>query len=104
MLGITARDFRSFRRHIQMVFQDPYASLNPRHRMLDGIARPIAFGVKPKVAREEAREQLLIVGISPDAGGRFPHQFSGAQRRRIGIARADAQAAPAHRRRGGFCA
>ena len=89
LLGITAREFRSFRRHIQMVFQDPYASLNPRHRVLDAIAQgPIAFGVRPKVAREEARELLSLVGLSPDAGGRFPHQFSGGQRQRIGIARA----------------
>ncbi|SEF28885.1 peptide/nickel transport system ATP-binding protein [Variovorax sp. NFACC28] len=74
---------------IQMVFQDPYASLNPRHRIGPAIAAgPIAQGVPKAQAMARAMELLELVGLKPDAAERFPHEFSGGQRQRIGIARA----------------
>jgi peptide/nickel transport system ATP-binding protein len=89
LLGVTSLEKRPHRRDIGMVFQDPYASLNPRHRVGDAIAQgPIAFGDDPVKARAEARELLELVGLGGDAFDRYPHQFSGGQRQRIGIARA----------------
>ncbi|MGY6273392.1 ABC transporter ATP-binding protein [Achromobacter denitrificans] len=89
LVGLKPRDFRPFRRQIQMVFQDPYASLNPRHRIIEAVAQgPIAFGETRKAALRQARELLELVGLGGDAGDRYPHQFSGGQRQRIGIARA----------------
>lgn len=80
---------RSARRRIQMVFQDPYASLNPRIRIGMAIAQgPIAQGVDKASALAQARELLQIVGLEPSAAERYPHEFSGGQRQRIGIARA----------------
>jgi peptide/nickel transport system ATP-binding protein len=80
---------RDARRHVQMVFQDPFASLNPRRRVgriiSDG---PIAHGVPAAQAFARARELLALVGLDQNAMQRFPHQFSGGQRQRIGIARA----------------
>ncbi|MGC3986906.1 MAG: ABC transporter ATP-binding protein [Pseudorhodoferax sp.] len=74
---------------IQMVFQDPYASLNPRHRIGPAIAQgPIAQGLPKDKAMARAMELLELVGLKPDAADRFPHEFSGGQRQRIGIARA----------------
>lgn len=74
---------------IQMVFQDPYASLNPRHRIGAAIASgPIAQGVAPEKAKVRALELLKLVGLKEEAYDRFPHEFSGGQRQRIGIARA----------------
>ncbi len=74
---------------IQMVFQDPYASLNPRHRIGSAIAQgPIAQGLAPDKAMARAMELLELVGLKADAAERFPHEFSGGQRQRIGIARA----------------
>lgn len=74
---------------IQMVFQDPYASLNPRHRIGAAIASgPIAQGVPPAKAKARALELLKLVGMKEEAYDRFPHEFSGGQRQRIGIARA----------------
>ena len=74
-----------------MIFQDPYASLNPRWRVRDIVAEPIrAFGLLPDRAAQEARvaELLTQVGLSPLDGHKFPHEFSGGQRQRISIARA----------------
>lgn len=89
LLGVSSLEHRPHRRDIQMVFQDPYASLNPRHRVGEAIAQgPIAFGEDPVRARAEARELLELVGLGGDAAERYPHQFSGGQRQRIGIARA----------------
>ena len=79
------------RRRIQMVFQDPYASLNPRFRVDAIIAEPIrAFGLLQGEREIKARvgELLSLVGLHPDDGLRFPHEFSGGQRQRIAIARA----------------
>ena len=74
---------------IQMVFQDPYASLNPRHRIGPTLAAgPIAQGVPKAEAMARAMELLKLVGLGPEAADRFPHEFSGGQRQRIGIARA----------------
>ena len=79
------------RRRIQMIFQDPYASLNPRWRVGRIIAEPIrAFDIVQGDAAIEARvgELLSLVGLHPDDGKKFPHEFSGGQRQRIAIARA----------------
>jgi peptide/nickel transport system ATP-binding protein len=74
---------------IQMVFQDPYASLNPRHRIGAAIAGgPIAQGLGRAEAMARAVELLGLVGLGADAAQRYPHEFSGGQRQRIGIARA----------------
>ena len=75
---------------IQMIFQDPYASLNPRMRVADLIAEaPVAHGLWPRADRERRTIDLLArVGLDGDALRRYPHQFSGGQRARIGIARA----------------
>ncbi|MCA3308218.1 MAG: ATP-binding cassette domain-containing protein [Roseomonas sp.] len=86
-----ARAASDQRRRMQMIFQDPYASLNPRWRVGDIIAEPIrAFGLLPDRAVQEARvaELLTQVGLSPLDGQKFPHEFSGGQRQRISIARA----------------
>jgi oligopeptide/dipeptide ABC transporter ATP-binding protein len=84
------RDMQHIRRQMQMVFQDPYASLNPRMTVEDIIGEPIdihglATGKKRK---ERIVELLKLVGLAPEAINRFPHEFSGGQRQRIGIARA----------------
>ncbi|WP_019936653.1 ABC transporter ATP-binding protein [Bordetella sp. FB-8] len=82
--------FRAMARgKIQMVFQDPYASLNPRHRIGAAIAAgPIAQGMAPQEARARALRLLVQVGLGAEAAERYPHEFSGGQRQRIGIARA----------------
>jgi len=78
-----------YRKRIQMVFQDPYASLNPRRRVGEIIAEgPIAHGTPRRAALDRAAELLRLVRLDPAAAQRFPHEFSGGQRQRIGIARA----------------
>ena len=81
---------RPLRREIQIVFQDPYASLNPRLPVLDIVGEPlIIHKVVPKAQlRERVNELLEIVGLNPEHNNRYPHEFSGGQRQRIGIARA----------------
>jgi len=86
-----ARAASDQRRRMQMIFQDPYASLNPRWRVRDIVAEPIrAFGLLTDRTAQEARvaELLTQVGLSPLDGHKFPHEFSGGQRQRISIARA----------------
>jgi peptide/nickel transport system ATP-binding protein len=79
------------RRRMQMIFQDPYASLNPRWRVSDVVAEPMRVH-RTHVRRDEIRERtaalLTQVGLSPDDGRKYPHEFSGGQRQRISIARA----------------
>ena len=89
MTGIARSQMRRFRRDVQMVFQDPFASLNPRQKVGDIIAMgPIIWGATRAQAHEEARELLRLVGLQREAADRYPHEFSGGQRQRIGIARA----------------
>ena len=89
LLSLDRKGFRPYRRAVQMVFQDPYASLNPRHRVGDIVAQgPVAFGEDRSKALTRARELLAMVGLDGSAADRFPHEFSGGQRQRIGIARA----------------
>jgi peptide/nickel transport system ATP-binding protein len=89
LTSLSGRALRAERHRIQMIFQDPFASLNPRrkvgHIIADG---PIAAGTDPKVAFDRARDLLKMVGLDAGALERYPHEFSGGQRQRIGIARA----------------
>ncbi len=81
---------RRMRRHMQMIFQDPYASLNPRMTVGNIVAEPLEvhrIGT-PKERRERVQELLRLVGLNPYFVNRYPHEFSGGQRQRIGIARA----------------
>ncbi len=81
--------WRPYRKRIGMVFQDPYASLNPRRRVGDIIAEgPMAHGATRAAAKAQAAELLRLVQLDTGAADRFPHEFSGGQRQRIGIARA----------------
>ena len=85
-----ARSLRPLRRQMQMIFQDPYASLNPRKRVGTIISDPMRIhGIGDRKERKEKVEELLQkVGLSPEHYNRFPHEFSGGQRQRIGVARA----------------
>jgi oligopeptide/dipeptide ABC transporter ATP-binding protein len=88
---MSQRDLRPLRRHMQMIFQDPYASLNPRMTVEAAITEPLVIHRLAASARERTQrvhELLARVGLRPDAAGRYPHEFSGGQRQRIGIARA----------------
>ncbi|TJW72898.1 MAG: ABC transporter ATP-binding protein, partial [Mesorhizobium sp.] len=86
---LSEAEFRPLRPRVQMIFQDPFASLNPRstigHILTVG---PVAHGTPYAQAREEAKALLAHVGLDAGAFDRFPHEFSGGQRQRIGIARA----------------
>jgi peptide/nickel transport system ATP-binding protein len=83
------KNLRPLRRRIQMVFQDPFSSLNPRQTVGDIVtAGPRAHGEDAKVARARAADMLNLVGLGPETMHRFPHEFSGGQRQRIGVARA----------------
>ncbi len=89
LLRLTRRDMRRQAARVQMVFQDPFASLNPRRRAGDLVAQgPMLHGVGRAEATARARELFALVGLHPDAADRFPHEFSGGQRQRIGLARA----------------
>jgi oligopeptide transport system ATP-binding protein len=87
---LSGRALKAVRRNIQMVFQDPYTSLNPRMTVGDIVGEP--YDIHPEVApkgdrRRRVRELLDVVGLDPEYVNRYPHQFSGGQRQRIGIAR-----------------
>jgi oligopeptide transport system ATP-binding protein len=88
--GLSRRDLRPLRRDMQMIFQDPYASLNPRKRVGQIVGAPLKLhGVaEGKELRGQVEELLDRVGLAPEHHNRFPHEFSGGQRQRIGIARA----------------
>jgi oligopeptide/dipeptide ABC transporter ATP-binding protein len=90
LIGLSKAEMRQRRREIQIVFQDPYASLDPRMTVAQIIAEPLDIhGVGSRTERREKVAELLgLVGLDPSAGGRYPHEFSGGQRQRIGIARA----------------
>ncbi|MGE0811202.1 MAG: dipeptide ABC transporter ATP-binding protein [Immundisolibacter sp.] len=90
LASLPARRLRPLRRHFQIVFQDPYGSLNPRLRVADIVREGLdALGIGVRGARDERVAQLLQrVGLPADAGERYPHEFSGGQRQRISIARA----------------
>jgi oligopeptide transport system ATP-binding protein len=85
------RELMAFRREVQIIFQDPYASLNPRMKVRDIVAEGIdshRLAASRKERDEKAAALLRMVGLSPDHASRYPHEFSGGQRQRIGIARA----------------
>jgi oligopeptide transport system ATP-binding protein len=88
--GLSRRKMRPLRREMQMVFQDPYASLNPRKRVGQIVAEPLRLQgmARGGELRREVRGLLERVGLAPEHYDRFPHEFSGGQRQRIGIARA----------------
>jgi peptide/nickel transport system ATP-binding protein len=86
---LSREEVRRETRHIQMVFQDPFASLNPRRKAAELVAQgPIVHGTPRATAIAEARKLFELVGLDPSAGDRYPHEFSGGQRQRIGLARA----------------
>ena len=86
---LSRRQLRPHRKHIQMVFQDPFGSLNPRLTVVELIAQgPVTHGVPREESLAIARELLQLVRLDPAAADRFPHEFSGGQRQRLGIARA----------------
>ena len=86
---LSRRQMRDVRRELQIVFQDPYASLNPRMTVREIIAEPLrVHGLYRDSGRERIDELLRTVGLSPEHANRFPHEFSGGQRQRIGFARA----------------
>lgn len=90
LMRLDKEELRSFRRHAQMIFQDPYSSLNPRMTVYDSITEPLkAHGVtRSKALEQRAVELMELVGLTPNYLRRYPHAFSGGQRQRIGIARA----------------
>jgi oligopeptide transport system ATP-binding protein len=87
---VRGEKLRRTRQRIQMIFQDPYASLNPRMTVGDIIKEPLTnFGVsRGRQAEQRIQEMMRVVGLNPDYVNRYPHEFSGGQRQRIGIARA----------------
>ncbi|NTU41658.1 MAG: ATP-binding cassette domain-containing protein [Nitrospirales bacterium] len=88
--GLKGDDLKAFRRSVQIVFQDPFASLNPRMRILDTLSEPFIIHrtIPKKEIRDRVAQLLEKVGLSGDALQRYPHEFSGGQRQRICIARA----------------
>ena len=91
LLGLGRREMRAFRRRMQIVFQDPFSSLNPHLRVADMLEEAMVIhGLEPDGAARRARvdELLATVGLRPEYGRRFPHEFSGGQRQRLAIARA----------------
>ena len=90
LTSLKGERLRQMRRRMQMIFQDPYASLNPRMTVGNIIVEPLKiFGVLARKKRQERVEELLgLVGLNPHFANRYPHEFSGGQRQRVGIARA----------------
>jgi peptide/nickel transport system ATP-binding protein len=90
LASLHGEELRAARRHVQMIFQDPYSSLNPRSRARDIVGEPLELMRLGDASERRARvaELFAQVGLRPDQMGLFPHQFSGGQRQRIGIARA----------------
>jgi len=89
LAGKSRKQMRQVRRDLQVIFQDPYASLNPRMPVNAIVAEPLVIhGLYGKHGRERVRDLLSVVGLNPEHGNRYAHEFSGGQRQRIGIARA----------------
>ena len=90
LVGLPFRDLRKLRRQMQIIFQDPYSSLNPRLSVRTILMEVLTVHAiaKGQAARERVGELLRMVGLSPSQAARYPHEFSGGQRQRIGIARA----------------
>ena len=90
ILSLSQGQFRAYRRHIQIIFQDPFASLNPRLTIEKTLSEPLfihSLAKNQRDARNQISEMLEQVGLNPDVMKRYPHEFSGGQRQRIGIAR-----------------
>lgn len=90
LISLSKKQMRAFRKEIQMIFQDPYSSLNPKKRIIDLVAEPLRNfeNLSPNEEREKVLYYLQKVGLPPEALYKYPHEFSGGQRQRIGIARA----------------
>jgi oligopeptide/dipeptide ABC transporter ATP-binding protein len=90
ILSLPQKEVRELRRHIQMIFQDPYASLNPRMKLVDIVGRPLTIfhGIHGRKKVDRVADLLELVGLRAEHLYRYPHEFSGGQRQRIGIARA----------------
>ncbi len=91
LAGLTGEGLRRMRRHMQMIFQDPFASLNPRMTIGAMVLEPLEVhesSMSGRDRRDRVKELLTLVGLNPDFASRYPHEFSGGQRQRIGIARA----------------
>jgi oligopeptide/dipeptide ABC transporter ATP-binding protein len=89
LTALSRTEMRSLRRDLQIVFQDPYASLDPRMPVNEIVAEPLRIhGLYGDEGRTVVRDLLRTVGLKPEHGNRFPHEFSGGQRQRIGVARA----------------
>src|ERR1700691_1393986 len=88
LLAASRSDMRSLRRDMQIIFQDPFGSLDPRMRVEDVIAEPLIIhdSIGAPARRQRVSELLRVVGLDESAARRFPHEFSGGQRQRIGIA------------------
>ena len=87
---LSENEMQKIRRRMQIVFQDPYASLNPRRTVGETLSEPLKyhFGRSDAESADRIRELLQVVGLSPEHSNRYPHEFSGGQRQRVGIARA----------------
>lgn len=90
LTSMSTRELRPIRKDLQIVFQDPYASLNPKLPVNDIVAEPLKVHKQwhKREGKERVAELLRLVGLNPEHGNRFPHEFSGGQRQRVGIARA----------------
>ncbi len=88
LVGLPAKDLRKLRREMQIVFQDPYASLDPKMTVGASIAEPLTIQKVEGNHDDRVAELLELVGLAPDHSRRFPHEFSGGQRQRVGVARA----------------
>ena len=89
LLSLSKSEMKSYRKHIQMIFQDPYSSLNPRMLVKDIIREPLNINTKLNNVEKKEKVNWLLnkVGLSVEQSNRYPHEFSGGQRQRIGIAR-----------------
>jgi len=88
LVGMSRKTIQPLRQEMQMVFQDPYASLDPRLTVGNAIAEPLQVHKVPGKHSDRVAELLELVGLAPDHAKRFPHEFSGGQRQRVGVARA----------------